>query len=123
MNQERITLLIVEDHTLLREAWAVMLGNDPRFQVIAETGSSEKAIDFVRRLKPDVVLLDINIQGMNGMDTIPYMRQFSPETAILGVSLHTQPVYARKMMDRGAMGYLTKNSSGKEMFEAIVEVH
>jgi two-component system invasion response regulator UvrY len=67
--------------------------------------------------------MDINLPGMNGIEATEQIRKYSPGSRILGVSLHTQPTYARKMIQKGAMGYVTKNSSREEMFKAITEVH
>ena len=66
--------------------------------------------------------MDINLPGINGIEATQQIRKFSPGSRILGVSLHTQPTYARKMMQKGAMGYVTKNSSREEMFKAILEI-
>jgi two-component system invasion response regulator UvrY len=66
--------------------------------------------------------MDINLPGMNGIEATQQIRKFSPGTKILGVSLHTQPTYARKMIQKGAMGYVTKNSSREEMFKALMEI-
>jgi len=118
-----ITILITDDHKLVREAWTTVLNSDPRFKVIAEAGSGEEAVELAKDLRPNVVILDINLPAMSGIETIPLIRKFSPGSKILGVSLHTQPTYARKMIQKGAMGYVTKNSSREEMFKAIIEVH
>lgn len=120
---ENITILITDDHKLVREAWTAVLNSDPRFKVIAEAANAEEAIELAKQLKPNVVILDINLPGMNGIDAIPLVRKFSPGSKILGVSLHTQPTYARRMVQRGASGYVTKNSSKDEMFKAIVEIY
>ena len=120
---EKITLLITDDHKLIREAWSSILNSDPRFKVIAETASGEEAVELAKQLRPNVVILDINLPGMNGFEVIPLIRKFSPGSKILGVSLHTQPTYARKMIQKGALGYVTKNSSREEMFKAIIEIH
>jgi two-component system invasion response regulator UvrY len=119
---EKISILITDDHKLIREAWSSILESDARFRVVAQTGSGEEAIELAKQLRPDVIILDINLPGISGFETIPLLKKFSPGSKILGVSLHTQPTYARKMMQRGAMGYVTKNSSREEMFKAIVEV-
>jgi two-component system invasion response regulator UvrY len=120
---EKITLLITDDHKLIREAWSSILNSDPRFKVIAEAASGEEAVELAKQLRPNVVILDINLPGMNGFEVIPLIRKFSPGSKILGVSLHTQPTYARKMIQKGALGYVTKNSSREEMFKAIIEIH
>lgn len=119
---EKITILIADDHTLVRETWSFILNTDERFKVVAECGSGEEAVEQAKQIRPDVVIMDINLPGMNGIEATQLIRKYSPATKILGVSLHTQPTYARKMIQKGAMGYVTKNSSREEMFKAITEV-
>jgi two-component system invasion response regulator UvrY len=117
---EKITILIADDHTLVRETWSFILNSDPRFFVVAECGSGEEAVEMAKNLRPAIVIMDINLPGINGIEATQQIRKFSPGSKILGVSLHTQPTYARKMMQKGAMGYVTKNSSREEMFKAIM---
>ena len=119
---EKITILIADDHTLVRETWSFILNADPRFKVVAECGSGEDAVEQARQIRPNIVIMDINLPGMNGIDATQLIRKFSPGTKILGVSMHTQPAYARKMLQKGAMGYVTKNSSCEEMCKAIMEI-
>src|SRR3982750_4724966 len=123
MTTEKITILIADDHTLVRETWSFILNTDPRFKVIAESGSGEDAVELAKQLRPNVVIMDINLPGMNGIEATQLIRKFSPASKILGVSLHSQPTYARKMIQKGAMGYVTKNSSREEMFAAIIQVY
>src|SRR5215469_7337987 len=119
---EKITILIADDHTLVRETWSSVLNNDSRFFVIAECGSGEESIELAKNLRPAVIIMDINLPGINGIEATQLIRKYSPSSKILGVTLHTQPTYARKMMQKGALGYVTKNSSQEEMFRAIIEV-
>jgi len=119
----KITILIADDHTLIRETWSFILNSDPKFQVVAECGTGEEAVTKARELHPDIVIMDINMPGINGIEATEQIKKISPESKIIGVSLHTQPTYARKMMQKGAMGYVTKNSSREEMFKAIEEVY
>jgi two-component system invasion response regulator UvrY len=120
---EKITILIVDDHTLIREIWALILNNHPAFQVVAECSSSEDAVEKARLLRPNIVMMDINLPGMNGMEATTEIRKYSPGSKIIGLSMHNQPTYARKIMQKGAMGYVTKNSTKDELFKAILEVH
>lgn len=120
---EKITILIADDHTLVRETWSFILNTDERFSVIAESGNGEDAVELAKQLRPNIVIMDINLPGMNGIEATQLIRKYSPASRILGVSLHTQPTYARKMIQKGAMGYVTKNSSREEMFKAIIEIH
>lgn len=119
---EKITILIADDHTLVRETWSYMLNTDPRFEVIAETSNGEEAVEVAKQKRPDIVIMDINMPGMNGLEATQLIRKFSPGSKILGVSLHTQPAYVRKMLQKGATGYVTKNSSCEELFKAIMEI-
>jgi DNA-binding NarL/FixJ family response regulator len=120
---EKITILVADDHTLVRETWAYVINTDPRFQVIATCSNGEEAVELTKELRPNVVIMDINLPGMDGIEATQLIRKFSPGSKILGVSLHTQPAYVRKMMQKGATGYITKNSTCEEMFKAIIEVH
>jgi two-component system invasion response regulator UvrY len=114
--------MIVDDHTLIRETWSFLLGKNENFEVVAECGNGERAIELARDKRPDVVLLDINMAPMSGFDVLKMIRKFSPSSKIIGVSMHSQPAYAKKMLRLGAKGYVTKNSPRNEMMLAINEV-
>lgn len=119
---KKVSILIVDDHKLIRETWSFILASDPRFEVIADCGDPEEAIKIASEKKPSVVLMDINMVPMSGFDATGEIRKVSPNTKIIGVSMHSQPAYARKMLQVGAQGYVTKNSSREEMVKAILEV-
>jgi DNA-binding NarL/FixJ family response regulator len=117
-----ISLLIIDDHTLIRQTWSFILNADHRFTVLGETGSAEEGIELCRQLKPDMVMLDINLPDMNGIAALPIFLQNDPDVKVLGVSLHDKPIYVKKMMQAGAMGYITKNSHRQEMIHALLEI-
>lgn len=119
---KKITILIAEDHTLVREMWVLDLNTDPRFSVIGQTGNAEDAILMAKQLMPDILIMDINLPGMSGIEATQQICKYAPHTKILGVSFHTTPIYAREIMQKGASGYVTKNSSREEMVTAIVEI-
>jgi DNA-binding NarL/FixJ family response regulator len=119
---EKISILIADDHKLLRQTWGIVVNSDDRFSVIAECGSGEEAVELSRQLQPNVVIIDINLPGINGIEATEQIRKFSPGSKILGVSMHNQTGFARRMIQKGALGYVTKNSSREEMIEAIMEV-
>ncbi|MDE3247910.1 MAG: response regulator transcription factor [Bacteroidota bacterium] len=120
---EKITILIADDHKLIRETWTYILNSDDRFEVVAECGDAEQAVELAKELAPDIVLMDINMAPFNGFEATEKIRKLSPETRIIGVSMHSQPAYAKKMLQVGARGYVTKNSSKEEMFAAIMDVY
>jgi len=119
---KKTSIMIVDDHTLIRETWSFLLGKNENFDVVAECGDGERAIELARDKRPDVVLLDINMAPMSGFDVLKMIRKYSPGSKIIGVSMHSQPAYAKKMLRLGAKGYVTKNSPRQEMLEAIAEV-
>jgi len=119
---KKVSIMIVDDHTLIRETWSFLLGKNENFDVVAECGDGERAIELARDKRPDVVLLDINMAPMSGFDVLKMIRKYSPSSKIIGVSMHSQPAYAKKMLRLGAKGYVTKNSPRQEMLEAISEV-
>jgi DNA-binding NarL/FixJ family response regulator len=118
----KIRILIADDHKLIRETWSYILDSDPRFLVIGQCGDAEEAVEFARIKHPDVILMDINMSPISGLEATQRIRKISPASKIIGVSMHSQPVYAKKMLQMGARGYVTKNSPKEEMIKAILEV-
>lgn len=119
---KKTTVLIAEDHKLLREAWAALLNQHPHFMVVGEAVSGEEAVELAKQWQPDVILMDINLPGMNGIEATEQVLIHSPQSKVLGVSFHTQPAHIRSIMKKGAKGYITKTSSIEEMLEAIDEI-
>jgi two-component system invasion response regulator UvrY len=119
---QQIKILIVEDHTLVREGWSFFLKLNPRLLVVGETGSGEEAIILARQLNPDVIIMDINLPGINGLEATEKILAISPQIKILGVSMNNQSGYAKALIQKGGMGYVTKNSPQEELYHAIIEV-
>ena len=99
------------------------MNNDNRFKVVAECSNGEEAIEQAKQKRPQIVLMDINMTPVSGLEATRQIRKVSPGSKIIGVSMHSQPAYAKKMLQIGAKGYVTKNSSRDEMFKAIMEVY
>ena len=119
---EKITILLVDDHRLIRDSWSHVLNMEPRFQVVGSASTGEQALALAKEKRPRVILMDINMTPVNGFDTTKAIRKQSPGSRIIGVSMHAIPVYAKKMFQAGAIGYVTKNSSREELITAILEV-
>jgi DNA-binding NarL/FixJ family response regulator len=119
---DMISILIADDHKLIRETWTYILNRDSRFKVIGSCSNSEDAVKMSEEIHPNVVLMDINMVPFSGIEATRQIREVSPETRVIGVTMHSQPAYAKKMLQFGASGYVTKNSSREEMVNAIVEV-
>lgn len=118
----KISVLLVDDHKLIRESWNLLLSTDDRFEIVGETSDVEQATAVAASRKPQVVLMDINMTPVNGFEATKQVLKQSPHSQVIGVSMHSMPAYARRMFQVGARGYVTKNSSKDELFQAIEEV-
>jgi two-component system invasion response regulator UvrY len=117
-----VKLILVDDHLHVREAWGWVLNKDPRIEVIALCASGKEAVEAAQLLQPDVILMDIHMQPMNGIEATRAIRKFSPDVRIIAVSIQAERSYVNEMLRSGANGYVTKNSPGSEMVAAIYEV-
>ncbi len=123
MKQAPIKVIIADDHQMVRETWKMLLQKDERITVVAEGASGADAINLAAVHLPDVILMDINMSPVNGFEATRKIVKSHPNIKIIGVSINNQPSYARNIMNLGAKGYVTKNSSREEMIEAILQVH
>ena len=121
--KKQIRIIIVDDHQMVRETWRLLLEQDERFSIIAECSDGAEAIEAVNTHKPDIILMDINMYPVNGFDATKKIIKEIPSARVIAMSLNNQPVYVRNMLQAGAKGYITKNSSKEEMTTAILEVH
>jgi len=116
--------MIFDDHNLVAEMWSELINSDERFSVIGICNdTTEKSIETVKTKRPDIVIMDINIQPNSGIDSTKMVKKVSPGTKVIGVSMHNQPSFAKRMLKNGALGYVTKSSNRTEMFEAILSVN
>jgi DNA-binding NarL/FixJ family response regulator len=123
MNSEKIGIVIVDDHQVMRETWRLILEQETRFHIVAECTSGAEAISAANDLRFDVMLMDINMQPMNGFEATRKILNKHPSTRIIGMSVNNQTTYARNMLKLGARGFITKNSSQHEMIYAITSVY
>jgi DNA-binding NarL/FixJ family response regulator len=119
----KISILIADDHTLFREAWIDILSGDSRFEVVAQCGDTDEAIRLAKEKNPEIILMDINMMPLSGLDASKEILKSSPSCKIIGLSMHAEPAFAIKLISMGGRGYVTKNSSSDEMIQAILEVH
>lgn len=120
---EKIKILIADNHRLFRQSWSIFLDSDPRLTVVGEANCGEETIELANKLLPQIVLIDIHMPGMDVVETARLIFFVSPKTKIICVSSHTQSIDARKMLNAGARGFITKYSTKEEFLSAILEVH
>ncbi|MEP7377445.1 MAG: response regulator transcription factor [Chitinophagaceae bacterium] len=119
---KKITILLVDDHRLLRESWYSILNSDTHFSVVGDTGDGVEAIRLAKNLRPDIVLMDINMTPVDGFEVTKQIHKNGPGSRVIGLTMYNNVLSAKRLLALGAMGYLTKNSSKEEMKEAILEV-
>ncbi|MBI5799483.1 MAG: response regulator transcription factor [Verrucomicrobia bacterium] len=119
----RIRLLLVDDHPVLREGLRSCFSRLPQLLIVGEAASGEDALRQARRLKPDVVLMDINMPGMNGLVATARMRKLAPGAKVLILSVHENREYVAEVARSGARGYILKDASPAELVRAIEAVH
>lgn len=119
----RTTIVLVDDHAAVRTGVRVMLEAAPDLAVIGEAGDGREAIQMVTAARPDVVILDLAMPGLGGLDTLPRLREAAPRTAILVFTMHANAAYVSAAMRAGARGYLLKSAGQGELLAAVRAVH
>jgi two-component system invasion response regulator UvrY len=114
-----IRLLIVDDHELVRVGLRQILADYPAIEIVGEAGDGETAIRLNRELWPDVVLLDICMPGLSGLETTARLKQARSDLAVIILSVHETAPYPERLMEAGASGYLTKGCPVTELVQAI----
>jgi two-component system invasion response regulator UvrY len=114
-----IKVVIADDHRLVREAWNLLLSRDKRLSIVAICENGDEVVEVCKKIRPHVVLMDINMEPVSGIEATRAIRAFSEDIRIIGISVHTDLPYVNALMQAGANGYVTKNSSGEEMIHAI----
>jgi len=119
----KIRILVVDDHTLLRQGIAGLVADQSDMSLVAEASDGREAIQQFRAHRPDVALMDIQMPDMNGLDAIIAIRNEFPEARIIVLTTYTGDVQVLRALKAGARGYLLKNSLHKELLETIRAVH
>lgn len=117
-----IRVLLVDDHKLVRTGMRHILERADDIEVMGEAESGEAAVDMVRELAPDVVLMDVNMPGIGGLEATRKLLSIKPELRIVVVSVHVREPYPGQLMAAGALGYLTKDCDEKEILAAVRQV-
>lgn len=112
-------IILVDDHLLLRQGTAALLSADPTINIVAETGSGTEALQLAHQLLPDVVVLDIRLPDISGVQVARTLRQDLPTIKVLMLSAYDTEQYVRALFAIGVQGYLTKTASGPELIGAV----
>jgi DNA-binding NarL/FixJ family response regulator len=114
-----IRILLADDHTLVRQGLRRILEEQPEWRVIAETGNGLEAVSLAAELQPDVVVLDIGMPMLNGLEATRQIAKKAPAARVLILSMHADEVHITKAVEAGAVGYLVKDSADSELVKAV----
>ena len=114
-----IRILLADDHTILRRGLRLLLERESDFGVVAEASNGREAVDAVGRVTPDVVIMDIAMPSMNGIEATKRISQEFPRTAVIILSVHSDEAYILRALKAGARGYLLKDSAENDLIQAV----
>lgn len=119
MPVKQISILLADDHTIVRQGLAKLLEGETSFNVVGEAENGREAVQKTEKLKPDVVLMDIAMPMLNGIEATRQIKKISPQTKVIILSMHSHDRYINELFTLGASGYLLKNSTGTDIIKAI----
>lgn len=120
---EKIRILVVDDYTLVREGFARMLELCPDFEVVGQASSAQEALERCRLLQPDIVLMDIKLPQINGIEATRMIKEKWPHVEIVILSMYDEDEYVMEAVKAGASGYLLKDVTHEQLFETVRVVH
>lgn len=123
MDTEKVRILVVDDHTIVREGTAKMLELFDDFQVVGQACNAREALERVQSLAPDVILMDIKMPGINGIEATRMIKQEHPDVEVVILSMYDEDEYVVESVKAGATGYLLKDASQDDLARAIRIVH
>ena len=118
----KIRVLLADDHQIVRESLKTAMEREGSVQVVGEAEDGRRAVAMAQELKPQVVLMDIHMPGLNGTEATRQIKEQNPEIKVLVLSMYAQKQYVMAVLKAGASGFLQKNCSLKELLEAVVQV-
>lgn len=120
---EKIRVFIADDHAVMREGLRQILTNEPDLEVVGEAADGRQVLEMVRQAKPRVVILDIAMPGVNGLEAVGLIKKSHPETEVVMLSMHSKESMIHRALDAGALGYVLKASPVSDVISAVRAAH
>jgi two-component system, NarL family, response regulator NreC len=117
--EKKIGVFLTDDHTVVRQALAAMIAKEPDFEAVGQCGDGLKVAEMVQAIKPDVLVLDITMPGLNGLDLCRVLTRRMPSLQVLILSMHDDEEFVVRALQNGASGYLTKDADNDQLLEAL----
>jgi DNA-binding NarL/FixJ family response regulator len=116
---KRIRILLADDHAVVRQGFKMILGAHPDMEIIGEAGNGRDAVELAEQLKPDVVVMDVAMPELNGIEATRRLAESVPHARVVALSMHKDSVYVREILRAGARGYLLKDSVAADLVSAV----
>src|SRR6202521_4506305 len=114
-----IKILLADDHAMVRKGFRLILAEQPDMEIVAEAGNGREAVELAEKLQPDVVVMDVAMPELNGIEATRRLAASTPRTRVLALSMHKDSVYVREILRSGARGYLLKDSVDADLLAAV----
>jgi DNA-binding NarL/FixJ family response regulator len=118
-----VTIILVDDHPIVRQGLRHLLDDEPDFKVLGEAGDGVEALLLVERLKPDILIVDMMMPGLNGLEVLRQIKKISPMTRTIVLSMQSADAYVIEAVKNGAAGYVLKETGPSELVDALREVN
>lgn len=119
MKNGKIQVLLADDHTIVRRGVRMLIDSQPDMEVVGEAANGRKALEEASRLRPDIVVMDVSMPELNGIEGTRLICDRLPDTRVVALSMHKDSVYVREILRAGARGYLLKDSDDEDLLKAI----
>lgn len=119
---DRVTVLLVDDHTIVRQGLKLILSAHADMEVVGEAANGKEAVELAAKLRPDIVIMDVQMPELNGIEATRQMVAANPRLRILVLSMHKESVYVREILKAGARGYILKDAIDTELLNAVRSV-
>ena len=116
---KRIRILLADDHAVVRQGFKMILGAQSDMEIVGEAGNGREAVDLANQLKPDVVVMDVAMPELNGIEATRRIADAEPHARVIALSMHKDSVYVREVLRAGARGYLLKDSGAGDLVTAV----
>lgn len=117
--REKIHILLVDDHAVVRQGFKMLLAAQPDMEIVGEAGNGREALELAGQLQPDVIVMDVAMPELNGIEATRRVADLSPRTRVLALSMHKDSVYVREILRAGARGYLLKDAISSDLLAAV----
>jgi DNA-binding NarL/FixJ family response regulator len=116
---KRIRILLADDHAVVRQGFKMILAEQPDMEIVGEAGNGREALALAESLKPDIVVMDVAMPELNGIEATRRIAETAPHTRVVALSMHKDSVYVREVLRAGARGYLLKDSGSDDLVSAV----